>query len=89
MSKEYRVEVKHDQGLVFYVSVQETPAPNSPEDPLTERKPRNDDGPKMTENQKRFMFRLLGAQKVEGKEAEKHLKDYFKVAAVNDITKVS
>jgi hypothetical protein len=53
------------------------PAPPSP----------RTDGPRMTENQRRFMFRLLAGQKVEGKDAERHLLDYFKVRALSEITK--
>ena len=45
------------------------------------------DGPRMTENQRRFMFRLLAGQKVEGKDAERHLLDYFKVRTVAEIGK--
>ena len=45
------------------------------------------DGPRMTENQRRFMFRLLAGQKVEGKDAERHILDYLKVRALSEITK--
>jgi len=45
------------------------------------------DGPRMTENQRRFMFRLLAGQKVEGKDAERHLLDYLKVRSLSEITK--
>lgn len=44
-------------------------------------------GEKLTDPQKRFLFRLLAAQKVEGKAAEQHLKEHFRVAAVKDIPK--
>ena len=49
--------------------------------------PRSDNAPRMTENQKRFMFRLLAGQKVEGKEAERHVLDYFKVRSLSEISK--
>jgi hypothetical protein len=49
--------------------------------------PRSDSGPRMTENQKRFIFRLLAGQKVEGKDAERHLLDYFKVRSISEIGK--
>lgn len=42
---------------------------------------------KMTEPQKRFIFRLLAAQKVEGRQAEGHLKEYFRVSALGEISK--
>lgn len=44
-------------------------------------------GEKMTEPQRRYLFRLLAAQKVEGKAAEKHLKDYFKVPSLGEISR--
>ena len=34
----------------------------------------------MTDPQKRYLFRLLGAQGVQGKDAEAHLKQYFPAA---------
>jgi hypothetical protein len=49
--------------------------------------PKTDTGPRMTENQKRFIFRLLAGQKVEGKDAERHLLDYFKVRSFSEIGK--
>ena len=42
---------------------------------------------RMTEPQKRYLFRLLAEQGVEGKKAEDHLKDYFKVKALRDVSK--
>jgi hypothetical protein len=44
-------------------------------------------GERMTEPQKRYLFRLLGAQNVEGKKAEEHLKTYFRVSRLADIPK--
>ena len=45
------------------------------------------DGPveKMTEPQRRYLFRLLAGQGVEGKAAEEHLKDYFKVKSLSEV----
>jgi len=43
----------------------------------------------MTEPQKRYLFRLLGAQGVQGKDAELHLKQFFKVASLREITKAA
>ena len=42
---------------------------------------------KMTEPQKRYLFRLLGAQGVQGKDAEAHLKQYFRVVNLRDVSK--
>src|SRR5262245_50602643 len=44
-------------------------------------------GEKMSEPQRRYLFRLLAAQKVTGKAAEDHLKSYFKVAALAAISR--
>jgi hypothetical protein len=44
-------------------------------------------GETMTEPQKRYIFRLLGAQGLEPKKIEAHLRDYFKVRSLSDIPK--
>ena len=49
--------------------------------------PQGDGEIRMTEPQKRYLFRLLAEQSVEGKKAEEHLKDYFKVKALRDVSK--
>ncbi len=49
--------------------------------------PQGDGEPRMTEPQKRYLFRLLAEQSVEGKKAEEHLKDYFKVKTLRDVSK--
>jgi hypothetical protein len=45
--------------------------------------------PKMTDPQKRYLFRLLGAQGMQGKDAEAHLKQYFRVLNLRDVTKAA
>jgi hypothetical protein len=45
--------------------------------------------PRMTDPQKRYLFRLLGAQGVQGKDAEAHLKQYFRVLNLRDVTKAA
>lgn len=44
---------------------------------------------KMTDPQKRYLFRLLGAQGMQGKDAEAHLKQYFRVLNLRDVTKAA
>ncbi len=44
---------------------------------------------KMTDPQKRYLFRLLAAQGIEGKGAEEHLKEYFKVPSLKDVPKLA
>jgi hypothetical protein len=58
-------------------------APVQPARPATN----NNAGEKMTEPQRRYLFRLLAAQKVAGKAAEDHLKTYFKVTSLAAITR--
>jgi hypothetical protein len=43
----------------------------------------------MTDPQKRYLFRLLGAQGVQGKDAEAHLKQYFRVVRLQDVSKTA
>jgi hypothetical protein len=45
--------------------------------------------PKMTDPQKRYLFRLLGAQGVQGKDAEAQLKQYFRVMNLRDVPKAA
>src|SRR5262245_38357121 len=44
---------------------------------------------RMTEPQKRYLFRLLAQQGVDGKGAEAHLKQAFQVAALRDVSKAA
>jgi hypothetical protein len=44
---------------------------------------------RMTDPQKRYLFRLLGAQGIQGKDAETHLKQYFRVLNLRDVTKAA
>lgn len=61
------------------------PAPGRPVLP-----PRGGDNePKMTEPQKRYLFRLLALQGVEGDAAEDHLKEYFQVKSLKEISKAA
>jgi hypothetical protein len=67
-----------------------TPAPSSVSaapSRLVAPAPPGDGEVRMTEPQKRYLFRLLAEQGVEGKKAEDHLKDYFKVKALRDVLK--
>ena len=72
-------------GMVSAEEIIETPARSSR--PTTNDQPPADNGERMTDPQKRYLFRLLGAQGTEGKKAEDHLKSYFGVARLTDIPK--
>ena len=43
----------------------------------------------MTEPQKRYLFRLLAQQGVDGRNAEVHLKQAFQVTALRDVSKAA
>ena len=50
---------------------------------------RNDEDPRMTEPQKRYLFRLLAQQGIDGKNAEAHLKKTFQVATLREVSKTT
>jgi len=65
-----------------------SPGPAAPSQEPPKPLPATTDGePKITEPQRRYLFRLLALQGVEGKAAEDHLKTYFKVKSLKDIPK--
>jgi len=43
----------------------------------------------MTEPQRRYLFRMLAQQGLDGAQAEQHLKDHFKVTSLNTITRAA
>ena len=51
--------------------------------------PTADPDARITEPQRRFLFRLLADQGMDGKAAEEHLKDRFKVSDVRDIPRAA
>ena len=91
MAKTFRVTLSYPDGTTMFmgtllaeeiiqIPVPAKPAPNGGPPPA-------DNGERMTDPQKRYLFRLLGAQGVEGKKAEDQLKTYFKVTRLADIPK--
>ena len=87
MTRRFRLDLRINDTLVLSNATVDLEEVGPTAQNASDQTAKTDNGPKMTENQKRFMFRLLGAQKVDGREAERHLRDYFRVASVNDITK--
>jgi hypothetical protein len=90
MQTTYRVTLKYPDGTTMFMGTvlaeeiiqtprQDKPSPNGGRSAA--------DGERMTDPQKRYLFRLLGAQGIEGKKAEEHLKTYFKVSRLSDIPK--
>src|SRR2546426_3482026 len=88
MAKTYHVTLKYPDGtpmftgIVLAEEIVEMPTNNQPSPNGT---PPATSAEKITEPQRRFLFRLLAAQKVTGKDAEKHLRDYFKVLNLADV----
>jgi len=86
--KTYRVTLKYPDGTTMFMgTVLAEEAVELPQPTQPNGNPGKDGGEKMTDPQKRYLFRLLGAQGLTGKAAEDHLKKYFQVAAVRDIAK--
>lgn len=99
MAKSFRVTLNYPDGTTMFVGtltaeeIVQIP-PRSTASPTTNASPNGggfaaNSGERMTEPQKRYLFRLLGAQKIEGKAAEEHLKRYFQVVRLTDIPKES
>jgi hypothetical protein len=95
MTTAYRVTLKYPDGTTMFMGT--VHAEEIIQIPAADKSARNgpassngrpaDDGERMSDPQKRYLFRLLGAQGVEGKKAEEHLKSYFKVSRLIDIPK--
>jgi hypothetical protein len=100
--KSYQIVLKHPDGrpllrLIADCEVefvegngQPAPAPTRPPMPAGRQNgpvSGSNGDPKMTEPQKRYLFRLLAQQGVEGKRAETHLKEHFGVQNLRDVTK--
>jgi hypothetical protein len=91
MTRTYRVSLRYPDGTTMFMGtvhadeIVEIPAKDRP--PVDGNQP--DAGERMTDPQKRYLFRLLGAQGLEGKKAEEHLKSYFKVSRLADISKAA
>ena len=92
MAATYRVTLKYPDGTTMFVGtvhaeeIIQIPKADKPAPSPNGGRPA-DEGERMTDPQKRFLFRLLGAQGIEGKKAEEHLKTYFKVSRLTDIPK--
>jgi len=90
MATAYRVTLKYPDGTTMFMGT--VHAEEIVQIPTKDRSAPNGgpsaaSGERMTDPQKRYLFRLLAAQKVEGKAAEEHLKTYFRVSRLMDIPK--
>jgi hypothetical protein len=66
-------------------SIPATAAPASPNGSVS----RNQREPQMTDPQKRYLFRLLAQQGMDGKAAEAHLKETLQVTALREVSKMA
>ncbi|MGH9462280.1 MAG: hypothetical protein ACRD1X_13755 [Vicinamibacteria bacterium] len=97
--KRYQIILKHPDGRPLVrliadceVEVIDPSAPPVPDLPARRERPNGpgpaqSDEPKMTDPQKRYLFRLLAQQGVEGKKAEAHLREHFGVQNLRDVSK--
>ena len=97
--KSYQIILRHPDGRPLLrliadceVEVIDPSAPPVPDLPARRERqngpaPAQGDEPRMTEPQKRYLFRLLAQQGVEGKKAEAHLREHFGVQNLRDVTK--
>ena len=97
--KSYQIILRHPDGRPLLrliadceVEVIDPSAPPVPELPARRERqngpaPAQGDEPRMTDPQKRYLFRLLAQQGVEGKKAEAHLREHFGVQNLRDVTK--
>jgi hypothetical protein len=87
MTRRFRFDLRINDLLVLSnatVDLEEVgPAPQN----ASGQAAKTDNGPKITDNQRRFLFRLLAGQRIDGNQAEAHLRDYFKVKGLGDIPK--
>lgn len=95
MARTYRVTLKYPDGNTMFIGmltaeeIIQIPKPvDRPAQTNGQAKTAQPDtGEPMSDPQKRYLFRLLGAQGVQGKQAEEHLKSYFKVSRLADISR--
>jgi hypothetical protein len=97
MTRIYKVAMRYPDGTTMFMGtlVAEEVTDVTTDQPSVRRAPSNNDqagsdsAERMTDPQKRYLFRLLGAQGVSGKAAEEHLRQYFHVGKLADIQKAS
>jgi hypothetical protein len=90
MTRTYRITVKTSDGGVVYtgtLTAEEIVEIRTKDIPGGNGQVAADPGERMTDPQRRYLFRLLASQGLEGKQVEQHLKDHFKVTRLRDITR--
>jgi hypothetical protein len=94
MGKAKCIEVRTGDGKVIFSlyfhekEMEDTPkAQVNQQDPKKEKDLPNDE-PKMTDAQKRFLFRILADQGTEGDKAHEKLKELFQVDSLKEVSKL-
>src|SRR5689334_11092124 len=96
MTHTYRVSLRYPDGTTMFMGTvvaeeitDATQAAPPPRRSQSGNGQAGSDGERMTDPQKRYLFRLLAAQGVEGKKAEEHLRNYFQVSRLTDVPKAA
>jgi hypothetical protein len=88
MPRTYRITLKTSEGATVYtgtLTAEEIMEIRTKDTPTSNGPIATDSAERMTDPQRRYLFRLLASLGVEGKQAEQHLKDHFKVTRLGDI----
>jgi hypothetical protein len=92
------IEVRTSDGKTIfslYLYEKEAALEDDPKAPVNQQDPKKEKGndppndePKMTDAQKRFLFRILADQGTEGDKAHEKLKELFQVESLKDVSKL-
>jgi hypothetical protein len=90
MARTFRVTLKYPDGTTMFMGT--VLAEEIIEVPTRDSRSQNghaqtDTGERMTGPQRNYLFRLLAGQGLSSKDAEAHLKQYFEVDKLSDISK--
>jgi hypothetical protein len=92
------IEIRTNDGKVIlslYLSEKEIPLKDegekdsdTPKEPGTQRSPETKTDEPMTDAQKRYLFRILAEQGIEGDKAHQYLKNLFQVDSLKEVSKL-
>lgn len=89
MMRTWKISLCYPDGATMFIGTVRAEEVTETPKPAPAATQNGSGGEKMTEPQRRYLFRLLASQKVEGKAAEEHLRKYFGVERLADITKAA
>ena len=90
MARTYRITLRTSEGIAVYTGMliaEEIIEIRTNDTPASNGQVAADSPERMTDPQRRYLFRLLASLGVEGKQAEQHLKDHFRVGRLVDISR--